>query len=362
MSYRVGIIGAGDISATYLRNAQELGLYEVVGISDLDPDRAAGRNQEFGIPVYRERELLARTDLDAVLNLTPPMAHAPVSLAILRAGHHVYSEKPLANSLAGARTVLDEARRRNLRVGCAPDTLLGAGFQTARAALDAGLIGTPLAATAFFMGGGPEAWHPNPQFFFQPGGGPLFDMGPYYLSALVNLLGPVQRVAGRASRTFAERIAGHADIAGQRLPVSTPTHVTAQLDFASGPTATFIASFDIAGSELPPIEIYGTEATLSVADPNTFGGPVRIKRPHGDWQTLPLTRPYQENSRGLGLVDLLCAAQQQRPHRANGDLAYHILEVMHRTLEAAEAARPLLISSRPARPPALPEQPEWLKV
>ena len=360
--HKVGIIGTGDISAAYLRAARDLKLFEVVGISDMDAARAQARADEFGVPVLSKEEMLNREDISAVVNLTPPAAHAPVSLEILRSGHHVYSEKPLAVSLADAQALLEEARTRNLRIGCAPDTLLGAGFQTARAALDSGMIGRPVAATAFFMGSGPESWHPNPAFFYQPGAGPLFDMGPYYLSALVNLLGPVARVGGSAVRAFEERTAGHESRRGEKIPVNTPTHVTAQLDFEGGQVATFIASFDVPGSELPRIEIYGTEATLSLADPNTFGGPVRIKRlgHQTEWEALPLNRPYEENSRGIGLADMLSAIDRQAPHRISGEVAYHVLEVMHKVLDAAEQQRPLAVDSKMSRPEALPEVPEWL--
>ncbi len=359
--HSIGIIGTGDISAAYLRVARDQRLFEVAGIADLDVERARARAAEFGVPAMTPADLLALPGLTAVVNLTPPAAHAPVSLEILRAGHHVYSEKPLAVTLDGGAEILAEARARGLRVGCAPDTFLGAGLQTAREVLDAGLIGRPVAATAFMMSSGPESWHPNPGFFFQPGAGPLFDMGPYYLTALVHLLGPVRRVGGSAIRALEERVAGHESRRGERIPVNTPTHVTAQLDFEAGQVATFIASFDIPASELPRIEIYGTDATLSVPDPNTFGGPLRVRRRGAqDWETLPLTRPFQDNARGIGLADLLDAAQHGYAHRASGDLAYHVLEIMHRVLESAEGGTPLTVESRVARPDPLDVRPSWL--
>ncbi|WP_407542660.1 Gfo/Idh/MocA family oxidoreductase (plasmid) [Deinococcus radiomollis] len=360
--HKVGIIGTGDISAAYLRAARDLKLFEVAAITDLDTLRASARGEEFGVAVLDLPDLLNRSDLSAIVNLTPPAAHAGVSLDILRAGHHAYSEKPLAVTLEDARTLLAEAQLRGLRLGCAPDTFLGAGLQTVREAIDSGLIGRPVAATAFFMGSGPEAWHPNPAFFYQPGAGPLFDMGPYYLTALVNLLGPVVRVSGSAVRAFSERVAGHESRLGECIAVDTPTHVTAQLEFGAGMVGTFIASFDVPGSELPRIEIYGTSATISVPDPNTFGGPVRIRRLGSrTWEELPITRPYAENSRGIGLADLLSAADRGAPHRASGELAGHVLEIMHRTLESAEVGRPLAVESRPERPAALPPTPEWLE-
>ncbi|AFD24480.1 Gfo/Idh/MocA family protein [Deinococcus gobiensis] len=363
---RIGIIGTGDISAAYLQIARDLRLFEVAAVADLDAARAGARGAEFGVPALTPDELLALPDLAAVVNLTPPAAHAAVSLQILRSGHHVYSEKPLAARLEDGAELLREAGQRGLRVGCAPDTFLGAGHQTARELLDSGLIGRPVAATAFMMSGGPEGWHPNPQFFYQPGAGPLFDMGPYYLTALVNLLGPVRQVGGHATRALSERVAGHESRRGERIPVNTPTHVTAQLGFGEGAagaevTATFIASFDVAGSELPRMELYGTEGTLSLPDPNTFGGPLRLKRRGSDvWEDLALTRPFQENARGIGLADLLDAAARNRPHRASGELAYHVLETMYRTLESAEVGRVLQIGSTTGRPAPLEASPTWL--
>ncbi len=360
--HKIGIIGTGDISAAYLRAARDLHLFEVAAITDQDSARAAARAEEFGVSALSQAELLARSDLSAIVNLTPPAAHAQVSLDILRSGHHAYSEKPLAAELADGQALVAEADRLGLRLGCAPDTFLGAGLQTVRAAIDGGLIGRPVAFTAFFMGSGPESWHPNPAFFFQPGAGPLLDMGPYYLTALVNLLGPVTRVSGSAVKALDERVAGHASRLGEKIPVGTPTHVTAQLTFASGVVGTFISSFDVPGSEVPRIEIYGTAGTLSLPDPNTFGGPVRLRRPGHEvpWEELPITRPYQDNSRGIGLADLLSAADRGVPHRASGHLALHVLEIMHRTLESAETGQPLQIEGTVERPAALPEQPEWL--
>ncbi|MGY2893885.1 Gfo/Idh/MocA family protein [Deinococcus sp. UYEF24] len=359
--HSIGIIGTGDISAAYLRVAREQGLFKVAGIADLVVSRAQARAFDFGVPAMTPAELLALPGLSAVVNLTPPAAHAQVSLEILRAGHHVYSEKPLAVTLEDGAAILSEARVRGLRVGCAPDTFLGAGLQTAREVIDAGLIGRPVAATAFMMSSGPESWHPNPGFFFEPGAGPLFDMGPYYLTALVNLLGPVRRVGGSAVRAFTERVAGHESRRGERIVVNTPTHVTAQLDFEAGQTATFIASFDVPASDLPYIEIYGTDATLSVPDPNTFGGPLRVRRRGAaEWETLPLTRPFQDNARGIGLADLLDAAHNGHAHRASGELAYHVLEIMHRVLESAERGSPLDVTSRAPRPDPLDVRPGWL--
>ncbi|SMB84384.1 Gfo/Idh/MocA family protein [Deinococcus hopiensis] len=360
MTHKIGIIGTGNISAAYLRVARELGLFEVRAVTDLDLDLARARAVEYGTQAAPRDELLADPEITAVVNLTPPAAHAEVSMEVLRAGKHVYSEKPLAIEREDGLAILREATGRGLRVGCAPDTFLGAGFQTARELLDAGAIGRPVAATAFMMGSGPESWHPNPAFFFQRGAGPLFDMGPYYLTALVHLLGPVQRVSGSGIRALEERVAGHESRRGERISVNTPTHVTAQLTFEGGQAATFISSFDAHASELPRMELYGTEGTLSLPDPNTFGGPVRLRRRGAEeWETVELKRPFQTNARGIGLADMLSAIAHGTSHRASGDLAFHILDIMHTTLEASAVERTLTLSSSVQRPEALETQPAW---
>lgn len=355
---KVGIVGAGDISRAYLEHARDLKLFEVVGLCDLNAGAARQRAAEFGVPVMTQEELFS-LPLDAVINLTPPSAHAAVTRAALQAGLNVYSEKPLAVNLAEARELLDEAAGRGLTLGCAPDTLLGAGFQTAREALQNGLIGRPVAASAFFLVGGPDNWHPNPAFFYQPGAGPLFDMGPYYLSALVNLLGSVRRVAGSATKAFDVRTIRAGTRQGEQIPVLTPTHVTGLLEFESGAVATIMISFDVAASETPRIEIYGTKGTLSVPDPNHFGGPVRYHLHDGEWQELPVTRPYAGNSRGVGLAEMLEASAAGHVPRASSEIAYHVLEVMHRILEAAEAGRYLDIESRVTQPDLLPDNVNW---
>lgn len=355
MNLRIGVVGAGNISPIYLQAPSRFSALEVTAISDLDLGRAQARADEFGVPrALPLDELLRAEDVDVVLNLTVPAAHADVSLAALEAGKHVYSEKPLGTELQAGRQVLELASRRGLRVGCAPDTFLGAGLQTARKALDDGLIGEPVAATAFMLGHGPERWHPSPDFFYQPGAGPLFDMGPYYLTALVNMLGSVRRATSSARASFAERVAG-TEPDGRRIPVNTPTHVASVLDFAAGPVATLVTSFDVWAAQVPRIEIYGTEGTLSLPDPNTFGGPVLVRRMLKDeWETLPLTHPFAENSRGIGLADLMTALRTGRRHRASGELALHVLEVMHACLQASGAGRHIEIESRPERPEALP--------
>ena len=360
MTHSVGIIGTGNISSAYLKIARDLKLFTVSAITDLDMARAQAQASEYGSRAVTLSELLTDPQITAVVNLTPPAAHAEMSLAALQAGKHVYSEKPLSVSREDGQATLREAQARGLRVGCAPDTFLGAGLQTARELLDAGAIGRPVAATAFMMSGGPESWHPNPDFFYQPGAGPLFDMGPYYLTALINMFGGVQRVGGSAVRALEERIIGSAGRKGERVRVNTPTHVTAQLSFVGGAVATFIASFDVAASDLPRIEIYGTGGTLSLPDPNTFGGPLRIRRAGDEaWDSVELTRPFQDNARGIGLADMLFSIESDTPQRASGELAYHVLDVMHSVLEAADQGKTLELASQVERPAALPAQPAW---
>lgn len=362
MPHPIGIIGTGNISAAYLKIAREFDLFEVRAVTDLDLSRAQAQAAEYGTRAMTRDDLLADPEIVAVVNLTPPAAHAEVSLAALRAGKHVYSEKPLAVARQDGQAILREAGARGLRVGCAPDTFLSAGLQTARELLDAGAIGRPVAATAFFMGNGPERWHPSPDFFYQPGAGPLFDMGPYYLTALVNMLGGVTQVGGSAVKALEERTIGSGARQGERIPVTTPTHVTAQLGFGGGQVATFIASFDTPASDLPRIEIYGTEGTLSLPDPNTFGGPLRLRRAGDEeWETVTLTRPFATNARGIGLADMLDAIAQGTPHRASGDLAFHVLDVMHTVLESAQEGRTLNVDSHAERPEALAVQPGWFR-
>ena len=247
--------------------------------------------------------LVESQEIDLVIDLTIPAAHALVNQRALEAGKHVYTEKPLAVTRDEGLATVALAERMGLRVGSAPDTFLGAGLQTCASLIDEGVIGEPVAAVAFMAGHGPESWHPDPAFFYKKGAGPMFDMGPYYLTALVSLLGPVARISGVARKSFAERIATSEARRGERLPVEVPTHYAATLDFAAGAVATMIISFDVWAHNLPRIEIYGSEGSLSVPDPNTFGGPVRIRLAgDAEWREVPLTHPYTENSRGLGVV------------------------------------------------------------
>ncbi len=354
---KIGLVGCGTISKIYCQNARRLEAIEIAACTDLVPERAQERATEYGIPkVYGTvAELLADPEIEIILNLTIPAAHAEVALAAIAAGKSVYGEKPLAVTREDGQRIVAQARERGVRVGSAPDTFLGAGLQTCREVIDAGTIGEPVAAVAFMLGHGPEGWHPDPDFYYQAGGGPMYDMGPYYLTALVSLIGPVRRVTGSARVTSAERVIGSEPKRGQIIHVNTPTHIAGVMDFAAGAVGTIITSFDVWGANVPRIEVYGTLGSLSVPDPNTFGGPVRLLRAGTkEWEEVPVTRAYADNSRGIGLADMATALRSGRPHRANGDLAYHVLDLMHAFHDASAASTHITVESTCDRPAALP--------
>lgn len=352
---KIGVIGCGNISDKYLEVSKTFQILEVVAVSDMDMARAKDKAVKHGIARAMDvNDLLGDPEIEIVLNLTPPSAHAEIALKALAAGKSIYNEKPLAIQRAEAQAMLQLAAEKGLRIGCAPDTFLGAGLQTCRKAIDDGLIGRPVAATAFMMGHGPEAWHSDPDFFYQVGGGPMFDMGPYYLTALVTLLGPVKQVTGISRASFSERVVGSGAKKGQIIKVNTPTHLVGALDFASGAVGTLITSFDVWKSNLPRIEIYGSEGTLSVPDPNTFGGPVMVwKAGAKEWQDVPLVPGRAENSRSLGLADMATAIRSGRQHRANGQLAYHVLDIMHAIHEASSSESFIKLASTVERPAPL---------
>ncbi len=354
---KVGIIGCGNISSIYFKNTQKLEIFDVIATADLIPERVDSKASEYGIPnvYYSARELLTNPDVELVINLSTPPDHAGICLEALEAGKHVYVEKPLAVTREAGKKVVDYANSKGLLVGGAPDTFLGAGIQTCRKLIDEGWIGTPIAATAFMMGHGHESWHPDPEFYYKLGGGPMFDMGPYYLTALINLLGPIKRVSGSARISFPERTITSQPKAGTKIEVEVPTHIAGVMDFASGAIGTIITSFDVWAARLPRIEIYGSEGTLSVPDPNKFGGPVRIRRADdSDWKEMPLTHGYANNSRGIGPADMAYAIRSGRAHRANGELTYHVLETMHGFHDASRDGKYYEIQSTCSRPAPLP--------
>ncbi|MCX7869645.1 MAG: Gfo/Idh/MocA family oxidoreductase [Terrimicrobiaceae bacterium] len=358
--FRVGLAGCGAISHAYAKGAAHFPNFEIAACADLDASKAEALAREYNIPkACPVEDLIASPGLDIILNLTIPSAHASLAMAALRAGKHVYNEKPLAIRRREAREMMGLARDKGLRIGCAPDTFLGAGLQTCRRLLDEGAIGKPLAATACFMSRGPEVWHPSPDFFYQKGGGPLFDMGPYYLTALVSLLGPVRRVAGSAAIGIAERIAGAASTAPSRkIQVQTPTHIAATLDFLGGAIATFSASFEVGAHHCPMLEIYGEEGSLSLPDPNAFLGPVRLSaRESWQWKEVPVEPSQTGQCRGLGLSEMCQAIQEGREHRASDRLAYHVLDIMHSVLDSSEAGRHVELRSGAPRPAPMPQTP-----
>jgi len=355
-STKIGIVGCGNISDIYCEAGNKFDILDIVACADLDMTRAQAKAEKHSIPTAcSTAELLANPVIDIVVNLTIPQAHAEVALAAVEAGKSVYNEKPLTISREDGARLLQMAEKKGVRVGGAPDTFLGGGLQTCRKLIDDGEIGEPVAATAFMTCHGHESWHPDPEFYYKVGGGPMFDMGPYYLTALVAMLGPVNRVTGSTRITFPERTITSQPKSGQKITVDVPTHVVGVLDFASGAVGTIITSFDVWFAELPRIEIYGTQGSLSVPDPNTFGGPVRIRQA-GDteWREVPLSYGYAENSRGLGVADMAHALHSGRPHRANGELAFHVLDLMHAFHEASALGRHIDLGSSCQRPAAFP--------
>ena len=349
---KVGVVGCGNISGIYFKNGKWLESIEIVACADLVPERARAKAAEFGIPrACTVEELLADPEIEIVLNLTIPIAHAEVALAALEAGKCVYNEKPLAITRADGRKMLDLAKSKGLLVGGAPDTFMGGGLQTCRKLIADGAIGEPVAVSAFMLCHGHESWHPDPEFYYKVGGGPMFDMGPYYVTALVSLIGPIRRVTGSARITFPERTITSQPKNGTKINVDVPTHVAGVMDFANGAVGTLVTSFDVWSHRMPNIEIYGTEGSLGVPDPNSFGGPVLLRKPGDkDWNDIPLTHIYAENSRGLGVADMAYALRSGRPARASGELAYHVLDVMHAFHDASRDGRHVELTSgyRPA--------------
>ncbi|MGW5350694.1 Gfo/Idh/MocA family protein [Streptomyces sp. NPDC004031] len=352
----VALIGAGVISTQYLTALSGFPDVRVLGIADLDVERARAAAQTYGVPFAGDvASVLAIPEVEIVVNLTIPAAHAEVASAAIGAGKHVYGEKPLALAPADGAKILAEAQAAGLRVGSAPDTFLGAGLQSAARAVSAGVIGEPVSVTAVTQGPGPESWHPSPEFLFQYGAGPLFDIGPYYLTALVALFGPVGRVSATARQARAERVIGSGPKAGTRFAVEVPTHVHALLDFASGPSASATFSFD---SSVPRrmIEITGTEGTLSLPDPNTFEGPLRVQAFGAqEWSELPVAGSTA--GRGMGVLDMARAIRGGEQHRASGELAQHVLELMATITASAEQHAVLPLESSAPAVPVLPD--DW---
>lgn len=361
-AHRIGVIGLGVISRAYLDTLVGHPALRVTAVADLDASRSAAAAAEFpGVRALTVEELLSSPDVDTVLNLTVPAAHAEIALGAIRHGKHVYGEKPLAVELTDAHAVLQAATKAGVGVGCAPDTVLGTGIQTARAAVESGSIGRPVFASAVMVTPGHERWHPNPDFYYTPGGGPLLDMGPYYLASLVHLLGPVRAVTGASSRLRTERVIASGPRAGERIPVEVDSHVSGVLEHANGALTTITTSFDGVTTAAAPIEVHGETGTLSVPDPNHFEGEVRLF-PLGDtrWRTLPPSAGYVDGARGVGLLDFVTADAGRTP-RADGELALHVLETMNALLRSSAEGRriELTTSAEPPAPVPLTPARQW---
>lgn len=353
----VAVIGAGNISKQYLDNLTGFPDLKVHMIADLFEDAAASRAKEYGIPEFGGVEAaLNHPDVEIIVNLTIPAAHVQVATAAVRSGMHVWTEKPFSLDRESGLGLLKAADVAGIRLGCAPDTFLGAGLQTARRIIERGDIGTPLTAMTTFQTPGPESWHPNPGFLFQHGAGPLFDMGPYYLTALVQTLGSVRRVAALGSKAMEVRVIGSGPKAGEKFTVEVPTHVSAMAQFDSGASSHSVFSFESPRERTGFVEITGTDATISLPDPNEFDGDVRIWRAGDeDWTVIPATGPA--NGRGLGVLDMARSIRTGVPHRAAGNLAYHVLDTMVSVSESIESGTFIDIESSAPTSAALPE--DW---
>ncbi|WP_285114078.1 Gfo/Idh/MocA family oxidoreductase [Leifsonia sp. fls2-241-R2A-40a] len=350
----VGVIGAGVISNQYLENLTAFPDLDVRFVADIDLERAQAQAEKFGVAGSGSVEdLLADDDIEIVVNLTIPKVHVEVALQALAAGKNVWSEKPFSLDRASGRELLEAAHARGLRVATAPDTFLGSGIQSARRLIENGDIGAPLTALTLMQSPGPESWHPNPDFLFQEGAGPLFDIGPYYLTALVQIFGPVARVSASASKARETRVIGSGPRAGEEFAVTVPTHVSALYEFESGQTAQSVFSFD---SKLgrTQFEVAGVEGTLVVPDPNTFEGELLVHGADGI-ETFPSTGTT--DGRGIGVVELARAIRAGVPERASGEQAYHVLDIMVSTIEAGQSRTPVDVQSTVEVAPALPE--DW---
>lgn len=342
---KVGVIGCGDISHQYIKNMMTFDILEVQSVTDLDMGRAKAVAAQYGVQAVPASEMYADPEIQIVVNLTVPSAHREISMLAIEAGKSIYNEKPLAITREDARSILDAAKKKGVLVGSAPDTFLGGSLQTCRKLIDDGWIGQPLAATAFLATHGPEDWHPNPAFYYQRGAGPLFDLGPYCLTALVALFGPARRVTGSAKVSFAERPILSQPLYGGNIRVEVPTYVAGVIDFVSGPVATVITSFDVQGANQPLLEIFGAKGTISLPGPHKFASPVRIRQAGAEqWSEAPLTHPANVG-RGIGVADMAYALTSGRKHRASGELSYHILDMMHSLMEASEQGQHRVVAS-----------------
>jgi len=382
---KVGLVGCGNICDVYFQNCRRWPVLDIVACADLIAERAEKKAKEYDIPkACSVDEIMKDSNLDLVLNLTTPQSHAAIYLAALDAGKHAYSEKPLAITVADGKKIIDRAKEKKLYVGCAPDTFLGGRLQTCRKIIDDGWIGEPVAAVAFCSFHGHEVWHPDPAFLYQEGAGPMFDMGVYYMTALISMIGPVKRVFGDARTYFDERTITSQPKYGEKIKVGTHTHISGLLDFASGALGTVMMSFDVWDPHLPRIEIYGREGTIYMHEddpyggPNVFGGRIFFRRGKDSdwlgypsqiprkpkmtaWDEIPVIHGYNDNSRGVGLGDMAYAIRNKRAGRASGEMAYHVLETMVGFMESSKSGRYYEMHSTCNRPAPLPPNcPEFM--
>jgi predicted dehydrogenase len=341
----VGLVGCGTISTVYLRNAAGFDSLRVVACSDADRAAAERTAVTHGLAACTTEELMRRDDVDVVLCLTPPDWHADVALQAIAAGKHVYTEKPLATSLADARALVAEAERRGVRIGCAPDTFLGGAYQAGRELVERGDIGVPLGATATMLLGGPDSWHPNADDFFQAGAGPLLDIGPYYLAAIVSLLGPIAAAFAFTSTLTPTRTLAAGPRAGEEFTVDVPTHVASVLRLESDAIATLTVSFEARGQYVSGLVVHGSEGSLELPDANEFGGELRIRHGKGDWSPVRYTSRGAQENRGIGLHEMLEAARHGRPHQASGELGLHVLDAALAALSSAADGRAVSVNS-----------------
>ena len=360
----VGVLGTGSIADVYVRNAALMRNYRIAAVADRDAGRAEARAALWGVAAEAPDRLIARDDIDIILNLTPPAAHYATTMAALEAGKHVFCEKMLGTTLAEASALALAAERRGLRLGVAPDTILGAGLRKARAMIDAGAIGRPLMATASIMYHGADDWHPNPAFFYRtPGGGPVHDVGPYFLAALIVLLGPIEQVNASGFRGFETRtFTAEGPEKGLTVPVEVMTSVLALATFRSGLHAALMTSWDVWKNSQPDLEIHGTLGSLSLPHPNWHGGPLKFAPAHGDWEIVPLDddllarpnwppeTPLRSNYRGIGIAEMVDAMERGEPHRTSADLATHVVEAADAIVASAHAGAPVLLTLTPRRP------------
>lgn len=359
----VGIIGVGVISDTYLDNLSSFPDVEVVIVGDLLADRARAQAEKYGVSASGTTEdVLAHPGVDLVVNLTIPAAHVAVSRAAVAAGKHVWTEKPLGLDLPAAAELLREAEAAGLRIGCAPDTLLGPGFQAARRAIEDGIIGRPLFAQTVFQTQGPDLWHPSPAFLFAEGAGPLLDMGPYYFSALVSLFGPVDRVAAVGTRPQEERTIRTGPNAGATFPVEVPSTIQIVTAFEAGAQAQSLLSFDSALERHGVVEIHGTDGTIVIPDPNRFDGRIAYVKPLGvirdggasEQEWIEIEHDAVEVGRGIGALDMARAVTEGRAHVASGELGFHVLDILLSAQESAATGRTVTVESTVAPVPLLP--------